>query len=59
MSKFIPYLHIKFEPRDLWIGVFWDTYHSEHVGGLHLLDVYVCIVPMLPIRLTWTLRGGK
>ena len=35
-----------FEPRDLWIGVFWDRLAL-------LVNVYVCIVPMLPLRFVW------
>ena len=33
---------IKFEPRDIWIGVYWDR-------RSRWLFVYVCIIPMLPI----------
>lgn len=38
---------IYFEPRDLWIGVYWDR------KGSILTHVYVCLVPCLPIRFTW------
>jgi hypothetical protein len=31
-----------FEPRDLWVGVYWETRHG--------LEVYVCIVPCFPIK---------
>lgn len=37
---------ILFEPRDLWIGVFWDRKPGE-------LRIYVCLVPMLPLLLTF------
>lgn len=33
----------KFEPRDLWVGVFWDRRHD----GLH---IYVCLLPTLVIH---------
>ena len=36
-------LTIKFEPRDVWIGTFWD--HRR--DGFHL---YVCPVPLLVIH---------
>lgn len=36
-------ISIKFEPRDLWIGVFW-TFDD-------CLKIYICIVPTLPIRI--------
>lgn len=35
-----------FEPRDLWIGVYW-TVRDER-----LLLVYICLVPTLVIRLS-------
>jgi hypothetical protein len=33
----------KFEPRDAWVGLFWD----RRVDGLH---VYVCLVPFLVLH---------
>ncbi len=36
-----------FEPRDLWIGVYWNRTTR---GPLHT-DVFVCIIPMLPIKI--------
>lgn len=36
-------VRVQFEPRDLWIGVYWDK-------RVLLLNVYVCLLPMLPIR---------
>lgn len=42
---------VLFEPRDLWIGVFWD----KAFDGTY--DVYVCILPMLPIYFTIIYRG--
>lgn len=47
---------LKFEPRDLWVGVYWDFERyiwnpdqTEHWW----LDVYVCLIPTLPLRLGW------
>lgn len=37
---------VLFEPRDLWIGVFWD----RNVRGD--LVVYLCLIPCFPLRLT-------
>ena len=39
-------LQIKFEPRDIWVGVYWTTRDGVFDRGL---DFYVCILPMLPI----------
>lgn len=38
---------IFFEPRDIWVGVFWD----RRDDGLRL---YICIVPCVPILLTFS-----
>ncbi len=34
------FVEAKFEPRDLWLGLFWD----KREDGLHL---YVCPIPCL------------
>lgn len=54
-----------FEPRDCWIGVFWKRYASL-VENFHSvfpreerLDCYVCIVPCLPLRLTFYWNGEE
>jgi hypothetical protein len=36
-------MSIKFEPRDVWVGWFWD----RREDGLHH---YVCLVPMVVIH---------
>jgi hypothetical protein len=41
------------EPRDLWVGLSWDFARR---GRMWLLKVYVCIVPCLPVRLTFGWR---
>ena len=47
-------VRLKFEPRDLWIGVYWNRdYHTRGPGpqGITVTtDVYVCIVPALPVH---------
>lgn len=37
-------IKLLFEPRDLWIGVYWNCEGRDH------LFVYVCLLPLLPIR---------
>jgi hypothetical protein len=37
-------VRLKFEPRDLWIGLYWTR---DERG----LSFYVCLLPMLPIIL--------
>jgi len=45
-------ISVRFEPRDLWVGVYWTPEdwvthpHPRHVRGY---SIYLCLVPMLPI----------
>lgn len=41
---------IYFEPRDLWVGLYWNLTRGS---GANELNVYVCLLPCLPIRLRW------
>jgi len=41
-------ISFEFCKKDLWIGIYWDKHpRDEHV----LWDVYICIIPMLPIHI--------
>lgn len=43
-----------FEPRDLWVGVYWDIGSKAMYSKL---SVYICLLPMLPIRIeVWPWR---
>ncbi len=44
-------ISICWEPRDLWVGVYWTTL-------LHELEVFICILPCLPLRLRWVRSWG-
>lgn len=34
---------LRFEPRDLWVGLFWD----RRIDGTHF---YVCLIPCVVIH---------
>ena len=38
-------IRLKFEPRDIWVGLFWDRAYD----GLHL---YVCLLPMIVVHIS-------
>jgi hypothetical protein len=44
-------IDVQLEPRDVWIGMFWQSYPSER-------EFWVCPVPCLVFRLWW-LRHRK
>jgi hypothetical protein len=41
----------KFEPRDLWVGVFWDKHHEG-------LKIYFCPLPTLVAILTFPRKSN-
>ncbi len=40
---------VKFDLRDVWMGVFWDT-DWTYFGDIW--KVYVCLIPCVPISMT-------
>jgi hypothetical protein len=53
-------VHLEFQPRDLWIGVYYEQRHNDQ-HALVLPDpvviewhVWICLVPCLPIHLVHT-----
>jgi hypothetical protein len=43
-------IHAFFEPRDIWIGVYWTRDLSLSPAGTRL-RVYICLLPCLPVLL--------
>ena len=45
---------LKFEPRDIWVGVYWKRYPCA-------LELFICFLPMLPWRLyfQWHYQGER
>lgn len=40
---------VEFEPRDLWIGLYWRC--TRELFGVRHLHIYICLIPMLPLHL--------
>lgn len=41
-----------FEPRDLWIGLYWEWCRGEAIFGRHYLRLFFILIPMFPLRIT-------
>lgn len=48
-----PFFRLSFEPRDIWVGVYWNGWENDGSWRDEHFDVYVTIIPMLPLRLRW------
>lgn len=63
--RWVMHIRIEFKLQDLWLGVFWKITRSR--GELpdcwlyedRRIDVWVCIVPTLPIHMTFWLPDRK
>lgn len=44
-------VRLEFKPQDCWVGVFWKT--TPKANYQFRTDVWVCVLPMLPIHLSW------
>ncbi len=55
-------VRLEFKPQDCWLGVFWKKtvegrpYYSPCETWWHRWDVWICLLPMLPIHLCWRRR---
>ena len=44
-------LALEWKPADLWVGLYWRR-EGQH-GPRGTYDVWLCLVPTLPVHLTW------
>lgn len=47
MAMYFVNAEIQFEPRDIWVGLYW----TKDIDNPGWLFVYICLLPMLPIKL--------
>lgn len=51
-------VRVEFKPQDCWVGAYWQSkkygIHTERPKLWHMLDLWVCLIPMVPIHVkTW------
>lgn len=48
-------IEAKLEPRDLWIGIYWNYKNKGHFFGKwqRQFDLYICLIPMIPLHIRW------
>ena len=52
---------IHFEPRNIWVGVHWDTGEQPIATGppecafpiYGILGIWICVIPCFPIHITF------
>jgi hypothetical protein len=43
---------VGFEPRDIWVGVYWKKWpNDEFPREVLAVEVFICLLPCLPLRL--------
>lgn len=42
---------VEFKKEDCWIGFFWRVSSDICLGDT--VDLWICLLPMVPLRLTW------
>ena len=49
-------IRLEFKVNDLWIGAFWKVTRGSSDGSFFPVttDVWICLLPMVPLHLTWT-----
>jgi uncharacterized membrane protein YjjP (DUF1212 family) len=50
-------VRLLFEKRDAWFGVYWTRVRADDLNdgrSWHVLHVYVCVVPFVPLLLTYS-----
>ena len=54
-------IRLEWKPQDCWIGAFWKRgkYHNSETGDTGTMtDLWICLVPMLPVHVRWFRSRG-
>lgn len=54
----LSYLRPLFEPRDLWVGVYWDKRwiyrpFERDQPAVWVLSIYICLLPVFPLKIVF------
>ena len=53
------YVALEWKPQDLWIGAFWRASPIDGAQPAVITDVWICLLPCLPIHLSWERPAPK
>lgn len=57
------WLEAHFEPRDVWLGAYIadprDDAAPGQFGWRHGVDLFICVVPMLPVKIMLRWQGAR
>lgn len=48
-------VRLEFVPRDVWVGAYWrrDTARDNAPFAFDSYDLWLCLLPCLPLHVTW------
>lgn len=59
-------VRLEWKPQDLWVGAFWKVSECWATDGMDdpfddrtvpMVDLWICLIPMVPLHLTWQRRA--
>lgn len=51
------YVALEWKLADLWVGAFFKI--DREYDGAHKLEVWICLLPCLPIHIAWCFRRAQ